>query len=159
MFFYKAELAGALSAEKDREEANALVTGFIKALGATGSNNLHVARQYSKMLQRMWQRKEQRVATYTPRVVESGAPNTLQGAPSIGPGISASETLNADYRSQDSAFGNMGESDSTVPEFTVPSLTDPDNGLVDLQILDNFAMQDFSDMPGPFDIAPMVSLS
>ena len=40
-------------------------------------------------------------------------------------------------------------------EFPTPQLADPDIGLVDLQMLDAFSTQDFSDLLGPFDMAAM----
>lgn len=155
VFIYKAELAGALMSSDDREDANSLVAKFIALLNVTGANDLHVARQYGRMLQRMWQRKANRLAvTAVPEPHTGGDERTLQGPWPRLSGMSVHDTAVNGSREPVGVFEQIPAEQNSA-EFSTPQLADPDIGLVDFQILDAFSTQDFSDLLEPFDMPPM----
>lgn len=142
---YKAEQAGAITSNEDILEANELVTRFIAAMNATGSE-LHIARHYGTMLAKMWSRNS------NSQVPGSYGQNDISH-------IHDSQHLGA---SQDTVASATSYPDRpqqqtfTAIDFQTPQLVDPDIGLLDTQMTFNPFLLDGTDMLGdPFDAMTM----
>lgn len=143
MLLYKAEFAGALIHQRDREEADTLVAKFTDVLIVTGASDLHVAREYGRMLQRMWRRKDKRATASAHR---QDTP-TFSGSRSQMAGLSTEDPFQNGFQ----ASSTMAQGSASFG-FPTPRLVDPDPGLFDLQMLEGFWTQDFSDLLDPFQM-------
>lgn len=161
MFIYKADLAGTLMNKDYREDANSLVGKFVEALSKTGTSELHVARRYGRMLQRMWKRRESRLSGDRPALQQGVRQYTNASQPPLHGSSNSNPTWTTGLQDQqerpdpeNTAGLDHGNSVASL-EFPTPQLADPDIGLIDLQALEAFSTQDFSDMLDPFQMAAM----
>ncbi|KAK0388201.1 hypothetical protein NLU13_4446 [Sarocladium strictum] len=158
VFLYKAELAGARTAETEGRDTTSLVMKFVEVLSEAASSDQHIGYRYSRMIRKLWLRYEQRAAGKSP--ASEGNRTDSTSAQRHDP-LAARHSFSGPSSGRTPLFGredagssmlangagtSSGAQGGDAPSYGIPTpdLYDPDAALMNSQLFAPFAPELFS---------------
>lgn len=158
MFLYKAELAGARTAETEGRDTTSLVMKFVEVLSEAASSDQHIGYRYSRMIRKLWLRYEQRAAGKSPA---SDSNRTDSTSAQRHDHLAARHSISGPASTRTPLFGredpgsailtngtsaSSGTHNGEAPSFGIPTpdLYDPDAALMNSHLFAPFAPELFT---------------